>query len=588
MWQLISLSIICYIVSLAIIKVDTNFDYRWLAFWLHISSITIILGIYISKTFSKLTLKKIFSEQNLNPLLLILAITLFVNFLLLPIYPYVNISDELRDGGLYTAKIASGAIKNIFEYDDSYQSHGLIIQTLTTPFYYIFNNSPLTYRFFAAILSSIDVLLIYLLIRQAIDRKTAFWSAIILATLPLHMYFARTEVVLAFNFFWVPVILLLLFNLLKQHRLIDYILLGTILGFVCGFHAAIRSFALLILFILLFLEFKDIILKKIKDGEKILTRLSKIALLICFIVVGFGPRLLFTGTHNFFHTSEFAFENKIESQTPIATYDISTIKNNYIKSLTGYTYESVGYHYHHYKPILSPLLAIFFILGIIYALFVLKNYFLNILLFILISIPFLNSAITNLINADHRLSPLFSITAIFVAIGITFWLNFIKNKWIKYISIGIITFYLLCQVTAFYINQPAQYAKELKYYLTMHTWYFLQADKQYQASPVKNLQYMNSSLPKSPVCLHMSPANYQYFNGNIGSIEQTAYLLPAADIQYSQENYINDNEVYITKNSCSNKLNLTSTTHTYKISCPSSRNIFACPPDYKGDILIHY
>lgn len=138
--------------------------------------------------------------------------------------------------------------------------------------------------------------------------------------------------------------------------------------------------------------------------------------------------------------------------------------------------------------------------------------------------------------------------------------------------------YLSCQVSAFYINQPAQYVKDLNQYLIMHTWYFLQADKQYQASP----------LHPYPICLHLSPLNYQSFNGNIGTIQQKAFLLPAADIQYSQEDYINDNEVFITKNSCSNKLNYTSTTHTYKILCVSAKNIFTCPPDYKGDILIHY
>jgi hypothetical protein len=113
----------------------------------------------------------------------------------------------------------------------------------------------------------------------------------------------------------------------------------------------------------------------------------------------------------------------------------------------------------------------------------------------------------------------------------------------------------------------------------LHIWYFLQADKQYQASPAINLQYMNLNNHLSSVSLHLSPANYQYFiNKNNGIKQQGKYLLPTTYIQYAQENSINDNEVFITKDSCSNKLNYTTATHTYTFFCASSKNNFTCPP----------
>lgn len=575
-WTLITISVIAYLSSMVITKIDTNFDYRWFVFWLHISSILILLGGYVSQSFSRFHLKKLFSEAEINPILIILVVSGFVNFLLLQTYPYVSISDELRDGGLFVMRIASGALKNIFAYG-SYNAHGLIIPTFTSFFYYIFGGSTLTYRFPAALLSSADVVLLYLLIRLVINRQTALWSAIILATLPLHMFFAHTQVVVAFNFFWTPIILLLLLNLLKRHSFIDYIFLGTILGFTCGFHAAVRAFACLVFLILLFLEFREMIFKRHVMQDKIYARLAKIVLLICFAIVGFGPRLFFTGPQDFFHTSRLSLGSKLPANNPIALDVLALkIKNNYIKSLMVYFYEPTSFFYSENKPLFPPFLSIFFILGIGYSFFVLKKYFLNILIFILFALPFINSAITDRVNADHRLSPLFSIGAIFVAIGISYCIDLIKNKKSKYLTGVIVLLYLSWKTAVFYIDQPANKNVPLRQYLSMHTFYFLQADKQYQASA-----------SSAQVCLFVSPTNYQYFNGNIGAGEQQQYLLPGVNIKYGLGNSIDDNEVYIIKGGCQTENNYASAINTYTISCKSD-NKFTCPLNYTGDITIHY
>ncbi len=585
-WILIIVSVIAYLYSMVIVKIDTSFDYRWLAFWLHISSVLLLLVCYASKSVSRLKIKKLFSEAEINSILIIIIVSVSVNFLLLPIYPFVSIADDLRDSGFDAMRIASGDIKNIFDYGN-YNGYGLIIPIFSSFFYYIFGSSVLTYRFPAALLSTIDILLLYFLIRIIINKQAAFWGAIILVTLPLHLYFARTHVIMAFNFFWMPVILLLFYKLLKKHRLIDYIFLGAIIGFISGFHAAIRSVACLVLLIILFLDFREIIFRKLMPDEKIRIRLVKIILLLLFVFIGFGPRLLFTGPQNFFHTSRLPLENKIEADLPIKSDDINTIKGNYIKSLMGYFYEPVTFFYHDPKPILSPILAIFFVLGIGYSVFVLKNYFLNILIFIILAIPFLNSAITDWVNADHRLSPIFSIVAIFVAIGITFCLNLIKNKIWKYIFASFIIFYISWQAIIFYTNQPANLKYKFQDYVLTHVLRFLQNEKIYQASPLMNLQYMSSANPPGQICLLVSSANYKYFHGNVGIIEQKKYLLPSADIQFAPGDSINDNEIYIVRSSCSGKGNTRRSNQTYTLSCVLG-NKFTCPLNYIGDIKFHY
>lgn len=579
-------SSVFFATSMIIANIDTFFYFRWIAFSLHIFSILILLYIYISKRVSKPLIKKIFSKKEIIPILIILFVVAAVNFLFLSIYPYVSMSDELRDGGIYAMKIASGSLKNIFAYG-AYNAHGLIIPTLTIPFYYIFGNSTLSYRFPSALLSSLDVILIYVLIRLVANKQIALLSAIILATLPLHMFFAHTQVVVAFNFFWVPLILLLFFYLLKQHRFIDYIFLGTILGFTSGFHAAVRVFSVLIFFLLFFLELKEMIMKKFRLEDKIVIRFTKLILFICFIFVGFGPRLFFTSPQDFFHTSRFTLESKLQSNTSISIDDLKTMKRGYIKSIMAYIYESTTYFFPEHKPIFSPFLSLFFVLGVGYSFFVLKNYFINILLFILVALPFFNSAITDVINADHRLSPLFSIGSVFVAIGISYCLKAIKNKVWKYLFGVIIVLYLTWQVASFYINQPANKNFELKDYLLTHALYFLQTDKQYKTSPSSYLQYMKSGNIPNQVCLFVSPSNYRYFNNNFGIQEQQQFFLPSATIQFMERGSINDNELYIVKSDCKEEANYAKAINTFKISC-SRENKFTCPLNYSGFITIHY
>lgn len=583
-WIIAIVSIISYLLSLSIVSNDPYGTHRWLAFQLYIFSLLSLLYLYCVNSFFTIPFKKIFSPTEINPILLLTIITLVANFLLLPIYPYVSIADELRDGGLYGMDIATGIFTNIFGYG-SYDAQGVIVSMVSIPFYYLFSNSVLTYRVPAALFSTLDVLLLYGVIRIFVNKNIAFWSALILATLPLHMFFAHTQMVIGLNFFWVPIVLLVLFYLLQKRRFIDYIFFGMLIGFVFGFHAAVRAFACVTLCVLLFLEAREMFIKKLRVREALSTRFAKLSLLILFIFIGFGPRVLLTNSQNFFHTSRFIFKNNIQSQTPLKTNAMTTLENNYVKSLMIYVYENASSFYPDQKPIFTPFLAIFFILGIGYAFFILKNFFLNILLFLIIVLPFFTSAITDWINASHRASPLLAISAVFVGVGITYCFSLIKNKLGKYLFSFILLLYICTQVFTFYTQQPANKNVPLSDYLSMHILYFLQADKKFQASPAKYLQDINSN-NLSPVCLIVSPSNYHYYALSEATTEQNDYFLPSAAIHYFQNNSIKDNEVMILKQQCPKKNPFTEPRSTYTISC--QKNKYVCPVDDKGTIIIHY
>jgi 4-amino-4-deoxy-L-arabinose transferase-like glycosyltransferase len=55
-------------------------------------------------------------------------------------------------------------------------------------------NDVLTYRFPAAIISVCGVAVLYLTVRRFAGKKAAFWAALALLRLPLHLYFSRTNV----------------------------------------------------------------------------------------------------------------------------------------------------------------------------------------------------------------------------------------------------------------------------------------------------------------------------------------------------------------------------------------------------------
>jgi len=579
------LSIIAYLISINIVHNDPHFTYRWLAFFFNMLSLGIIFFLYVSQTATKNHFKKLFSEKEINPIIVILTITIVANFLLLSIYPYVSISDELRDGGMFAMKIASGVLKNIFGYG-SYDAHGLIIPTLAVPFYYLFGNSTLAFRFPAALLATGDVLLLYILVRLVVNRSAAFWSALVLATLPLHMFFAHTQIVIAFNLFWVPVLLLALWHLLKRHRNMDYIFFGTLLGFVCGFHAAIRVFACVTFFVFVFLEFREMIKQKLIIEEGFVTFFTRVLLVLCFAVIGFGPRLLFTGPQDFFHTSRFIFESNMQANQALTLYNFATLKANYLRSLMVYFYEPTSFFYPVDKPILPPFLAIFFFVGLGYAAFVLRKTFLTITLSLLIILPFFTSAITDWINADHRASPLFAIASVFVGVGISYILSIIKNNTWRNIATAWILLYLGTQVLTFYTLQPANEKWKMRDYLSMHIIYFLQHDKKYQASPAEGLHYLQYPATRTPACVFVSPANYDYLSNNFGILEQQYFLLPKAIIQFAVNPEMYNNSATVVPGQCPDTVPSNKNMHVYTISCTENRSV--CPLGDNGNIVLHY
>ncbi len=564
---LICTSLLLYALSLSIVFLDINFTYRFVAFWTHVISVFLIIPPPFAPVLTSSKFKKAFKSSEILLLFFVLATILVVSAYMIIDYPFVSLHDELRDGGLNAMQIANGTILNIFKYG-SYNGHGLIIPTFSSFFYTIFGSSVLTYRIPSLIVACIDVILLYILLRISINKLAAVIGALTLALMPQHIFFTRTELVLAFDSFWTTAILFSFYIWQKRRNFYDYILLGTVLGVAANFHTAVRVVALLIIAIVIFSEI--IYLLRHLNYEKLIMSIRKILVLSVFCFVGFGPMLLFTSTEAFFQSNRSVYSKNVH----IMNYTTSpnkfiTIKDNYIKSVKVWFSEGTTSRYPAHTPIFPPIIFAIFIIGIIYALFVLKEPFYKILILFIFIIPFTNSAITDWVNADHRLAPLLPIGSVFVALGTKFIFDKIRNNLGEMAVVGGVIIFLFYQTYQFFTLFHANLDKDVKVYLTMHTLYMLQSD---DSRPLRN------------VCIVSSPGIIETMNYP-HSKEAFDYFVNDVLIETRAEVDIKDNEAYIFTGSC--PVDYKQAEKLYIVQCSLKKSLF-CPVNYPQDIVIHY
>jgi len=556
---LVAASLISYFTSLLIFKLDKNFTYRWLT--LFFSLLPLIL-IAVLRFFSLSPKKKISSPMKRRGFFLILFLAVLSRLIFLKSYPFVSVGDELRDGGLNALEIATGETKNIFGYG-RYYAHGLIIPTITAFFYKIFGGSVLVYRLPAALVSVLDIILFYLLLSLVTKNKFAsFFGAMTLISLPLHLFYSRTEIVVILSSLFSTLILISLYILTKRKmkNITDYIFLGTLIGFTFNLHASVKAFGIITLTATIMLCFYQWLSGKLKTREISL----RLFLLIFFLLVGFGPRLLNTPSLSFFlHTSRVPLAQ--EKQLTLSSDNIKEIGERYKRSLLVWVSEPTHSWYPDHKPIFNPLLFSLMALGIIVGL-AKKNLYLITVFGITLVTHLTNSALTDIINGDHRLAPLYPIGALFVGVGAGFLIGKLKSKVIKFTFVFSLFIFFSYRSFYFFYSQPANKNKDIGDYLSMHAIYFLK----------KN----NNLYPFNDLTFFVSPSNYQKFN-YLHYREQYQFFLPEKNILIKENKEIGDNEIYI-KNDEQPYLG-----KTFFIKCNGKKS-YSCPLGFKENIILHY
>lgn len=520
--KILILSFIFYLLSLVLTYTDKLFIFRWLSFGFWILAICLNI-VSLIKPIKLKPFKNYFGRKNIL-FFSVLFLAIVFQFIFLNSYPFTAISDEIRDGGLNIQQILSGEIVNIFSWG-RYNSHGLIIPTLASPFYYLFGNSVLTYRFPAAITGLTSVLLLYYLGKKYFNQTVAFFASILLLTIPFHLYYTRTEIVIAFSETFSILVLLTLFMVIKSLNFQKLIIFGLINGFALGFHASIR--------VLIFIGLLFLLHKILTSSVSFKKKVEFLITAIFAFFIGFGPRLIFTPPNILFHTERIPLLNKPE----LATTNTATIFTNivdigkqYLFSLNIFFFQRISSLPFDYKDTLMPTAFIIFIILGFWQLWRKNHFYFVMFLTIFLVLPFTNSAITDLFVYSHRLTPLWPMVALITAIGFDYFIHLVFKKAPSfYGKIIVISFFIavIFRGFLFFYYETANKGKTSSDYLSMYT--------------INNLKNLNSSL----VCLTLSPSNYERYN-LLHYQEQYAFFFPNKTINKSKKDNITDSEVIIT------------------------------------------
>lgn len=533
--------------SLVITYFDKTYKHQELSLILYAISVVPTVLVYLFFLIKSFLKNKYFTQSK-SQFLIIVILAIFTRFIFLSSYPFTAFGDEVRDGGLNGVQISNHKLSNIFGYG-TYEAHGLIIPTITSIFYPIFGNSTLMYRIPAAIIGVLDILLVYIFIFTLISPKAGLYSALTLISLPLHIFYSRTQIVVIFSSFITTCLIVALYYYFNQKSQWRFVFLGLLIGLSFNFHASVKTVGLTILLVILLLELKRISLQSLKN----------VFIILVSSLIGFGPRLIYTPLNIFVHSSRLEPINELFLNLP----------QRYIQSILVWFISPTQSFFNNNQSLLPISLFLIIIFGIFIYLKNKKNInWFNCVLFLAISVPFTNSAITDGINFDHRLSPLFSISAILVGCCFYFICQKCTYKKIKLLEILLIIF-LSLQTVTFYTNRLADVnwnnLIEKKDFLSMHIIKFIQSNKQ-------TSQSLCVTVPKQFLS-YFSLAHIQ---------EQYSFFLPQHSITFYGDNTLLDYQTIISSDCLHQKKY-----KQYTYYC-SSLFDFSCPKDYCGKFLIYY
>jgi hypothetical protein len=94
----------------------------------------------------------------------------------------------------------------------------------------LLGRTALAVRLVSVIAGTLSVLAVYLLAREIFDRKIAWISAILLATLPVHVHFSRTGIDNIIDSLTAPLLLWLLFRGAKRGSMLSFLAAGIVAG----------------------------------------------------------------------------------------------------------------------------------------------------------------------------------------------------------------------------------------------------------------------------------------------------------------------------------------------------------------------
>lgn len=167
----------------------------------------------------------------------------------LELHPYAFVNDE-GEVGRSALRILSGETTNLFETGWSGQPNWSFVPTALAVA--LLGNTATAARLVSAIEGALAVVFVYLLGREAFDRRAALMAALVLAGLPWHIHFSRLAFNNVIDSFFAAGVLWLLYRALRRGHLLDYLWAGLATGLTVYSYLGSRLVAVLALGLLAF------------------------------------------------------------------------------------------------------------------------------------------------------------------------------------------------------------------------------------------------------------------------------------------------------------------------------------------------
>lgn len=413
------LSIAC----LYLTNTDTVFNYRWfnLAMWLG----SVAAFFYVCKekwetyngpaklylVYSKNSGTKATKSKNTYykyvPIAAVAVLTTILSFVYLNNYPFAG--DNITEVGATALAIARGEIRNLFGTTPN-NNFGTVSLLLNTLFYNLFTDGLTPMRLPAALVGIADVCLLFYVVRANFNTRTAVWTGLVMATLPLHLYFARVNTAVIFTSFWATAILGATLWAWKQRTILSFGMLGLTLGLAAGFNIDVRTMATMSFgLITISAGFATYRLSSQKTQFW-----GKFALLCAMCFVGYGPQLWNTNQNNFVGTDRtpaFQGGNLVDG----VTTGVKNVPNSFAKLVDAPLAENTVMGN---APVLQNYgLALFFVVGFLAALFT-SNPALRIIAGLTVALVTFCFGFTNTTNFTEKAMIVFPAISFLTAYGI--------------------------------------------------------------------------------------------------------------------------------------------------------------------------
>lgn len=427
------------------------------------------ISLYFSESWVLLSYKKawnwIISHRiELVIITIVVLVAFFVRFLNLELHPYSFINDE-GEMGRHGVCLLQGYCLGLMDIDWSQQAMLAFLPTGLSVS--LLGNTALAVRLVSVIIGTLAVLAVYLFTRDVFDSQTALVAAALLATLPLHVHFSRLGVDNIVDSLSTTLILWMLFRGFKTSSTVYFLLAGTVAGLCFYTYPGSRLSPALGLLAIVAIGLNT------KGFVRAYGRKITIFLLAIFIVSAPMVGYFITHPRNFFGRMDVVGlfgTGTLESEMQSKGYDLpKVILMQFMKSTLVYTVTGApGNFFNSPIPYLTPLTAIFFIMGMAYTIWRLKDprYILIFVWFWIVVI--LGSTLTGGPPTSERLLMSTPALVIITAIGISraidsihhvdrlgnWFVPFILVTFVVYTGVQNLSFYFGDYQTGHYFEDP--------------------------------------------------------------------------------------------------------------------------------------